>query len=117
MAISLNDHESRIATLENNKSSVEYGGDGVKGYVKINGIQLCFGYSNDKTEIFYKAFPNKCWQVVQTFSETTLARDNSDSCITDLTNSGFTRYSLYWHRYIAIGYLVSNRIKSMLGVI
>lgn len=106
MAISLNNHESRIKTLETKLSSigtVETAKIAQTGYVKFsNGLIIQWGA---KTQTFPIAFPTACLMVMtcprmQSRTENTW---NSDSAVSSFSKTTYTTYNLATD-FIAFGY-------------
>ena len=115
MSISLNNHESRIKALENRPSGGTITSQSLNGngYVKFsNG--LMFQWGNGKT--FPTSFPNACLRVIATYSQTGGADDNADIVVVSMSKTGYSVYRNGYNTYFfAIGYLISNSIRSLLG--
>lgn len=122
MSISLNNHESRIKTLENKVSS---GGLSVSGteanrlLAFDNGLKIHLGFlnaSSNYTKInFIKAYTYLPAVLSQTYGVTT-GQFSFDNTVKDLSVTGFNirersatggEYRQLW---LAIGYLVTNRV-------
>ena len=123
MSISLNNHESRIKVLENKS-----GGTIIEsklanpGFVKFsNGIIMNFGYKGTKIEHVTFPKPYTTTPVIVASSRTTNTQGYSDVTIYDsITTTGFrigfrTQESRFQPHWLAIGYLISNSIRSLLG--
>lgn len=129
MSISLNNHESRIKALENRPSGGTITGQvfGESGYVSFsNGFKMTWGkvwVPNRETPVVKMTYP---------FNTTTMSLlttiDNSQYLAGDLAdyahvfNVTKSQFSIRVGvdggrtvRWIAIGYLITNSIRSLLG--
>ena len=118
MSISLNNHESRIKALEDTTFAVS----GIieskvsnPGYVKFgNGFQICFGNMSGSSgsKSFAKSFTSAAVCIVGSTLYSRILREG-DFTVTSLNKSGFSyalNPSANTGYYIAIGYLISDRI-------
>ena len=126
MSISLSNHESRITALENKSGISLTSGSGWVDF--SNGLQMRFGYKtlsgNDeswRTYDFQKAFTNNCISICSGDSPGSTLSGHITH-IKYINRSQFAIASDYagvptttTSYYIAIGYLISNSIRSLLG--
>lgn len=117
MSISLNNHESRITALENKSGISLTSGSGWVDF--SNGLQMRFGTINRSSGniSFMKSFTQTGVTIVGSTYYNRRLSDN-DFTVTSFNKTGFgyaLNASCNLGYYIAIGYLISNSIRSLLG--
>ena len=118
MSISLNGHETRISALEKSStnSSIRYelNSNGSKGCIYFGNLMFNFGHKGDKTsDTFFKPFPSKLLIILNCHNGG--GQYASDARITSSSLTGFTSNKGQASNWIAIGYLITNSIRSLLG--
>ena len=117
MSISLKSLYDQVQSIKNTTVISEYS-NANPGFIKFNnGLQICYGkFGQTSRQNFAKAFSNTCVSVVAHCIYGRVVADG-DINITSIDNNGFNcavRLNTN-HTYIAIGYLISNSIRSLLG--
>lgn len=117
MAYSLKNHEDRIVALENkiaNSGGIVESSLTNPGYVKFsNGLILNFGLSENRTGTFKKPFTSSPLAIVVSPYKPSVQCFAEHWCVDSFTNTNFRIRSDYGNaqsRYIAIGYLITNRL-------
>lgn len=110
MSISLKALYDQVQSISNKSIAVEYMDNGTKGYANIGELQIRFGRKGNVTsETFLKPFSTKCICVCNA-NNASAGNDNSDTQVTSYNVSGFSTKRSYASNYIAIGYLITNRL-------
>ena len=114
MAISLNDHESRIKALESNSSlSVTQWVKSENGYIQFsNGVIINWG----TTKTFTKPFPSAALGIALAPTKKGYNSYVEHISVTSLTKTGFTTQTTgFPTKFIAIGYLITNSIRRVIS--
>ena len=118
MSISLKalyDQVQSIKTSGLNVTSISLGTNGWCFF--SNGLQICWGGPAGPSVTYPKAFTTATLNVI-TGAGNNVSNNLHDTNPITVTKAGF---KMYWNnsnnkvRYIAIGYLISNSIRSLLG--
>ena len=117
MSISLNNHESRIKSLESSVSTtaVYTTGTGTNGrwFKFAGGLIIQCGKSGNGSKAFPIKFPNACTGFVTAGTNPTSSYNATNFSFNDMNFGTSSKPgSVPW---LAIGYLISNSIRSLLG--
>ena len=120
MSISLKALYDQVQSIKNSGLSVSEWSKLDSGYILFNnGLLINYGASKNRKVTFIKQYPNKVLQIVVSPHTDRLYSSYAEHYkISSLTNSGYqlaTDDTYKGSRYIAIGYLISNSIRSLLG--
>ena len=116
MAISLKALYDQVQGIKKSGFNVTEWNKSSSGYITFsNGLILNYGQVYNKNVTFAKAFPNTCIQViVSPYTSGGITKFGDHWCVDSLTKTGLRLRSDQNNcgcRWLAIGYLVSNRIK------